>query len=99
MDIEAEKVVAEWNFVKDGVEVPMSDIVTDSKSSQMEDCKTFLGLDKHRLCRWDTRVARGVVQTTPVALEYAAGERDTFTTFTPLSLLQLSIHESVGGRR
>ena len=73
MDIEQEKVVSEWNFVKDGVEVPMADIVTDSKASQMEGTSTFLGLDKHRLCRWDTRDARGVVQTTPVALEYMTG--------------------------
>jgi hypothetical protein len=36
MDLEREQVVSAWGCNKDGVDVPMTDIVTDSKSSQME---------------------------------------------------------------
>jgi len=74
MDLEREQVVSEWNFRKDGVDIPMSDIATDFKSAQMEGCSTFLGLDSNRLCRWDTRVARGMVQETDISLDYSTGK-------------------------
>ena len=64
MDLERESVIAEWGCRKDGVDVPMSDIVADTKSSQMETGRhTFLGLDDNRLVRWDARVAGGLAQT------------------------------------
>jgi hypothetical protein len=64
MDLERECVIAEWGCRKDGVDVPMSDIVADTKSSQTEVGRhTFLGLDDNRLVRWDARVAGGVAQT------------------------------------
>ena len=66
--------VSEWTFRKDGVDIPMSDIATDFKSAQMEGCSTFLGLDSNRLCRWDTRVARGMVQETDIGLNYSTGK-------------------------
>ena len=64
MDLERECVIAEWGCQKDGVDVPMSDVVADTKSSQTETGRhTFLGLDDNRLVRWDARVAGGVAQT------------------------------------
>lgn len=83
-DIETGKVVSEWSFQKDGVDVPIKDIVTDTKSAQMEDRSTFLGLDANRLARWDLRDKRGAVQTgaeaSPVVAyvggkDYARGTR------------------------
>lgn len=50
-DIETGKVVSEWRFQKDGVDVPMKDIVNDTKAAQMDTRDTFLGLDSSRLCR------------------------------------------------
>lgn len=72
-DIETGKVVSEWTFQKDGVEIPIRDIATDSKSAQFEESSTFLGLDVNRLCRWDLRDRRGVVQESPV-VEYKGGK-------------------------
>ena len=62
MDLEREQVVSEWGCVKDGVDIPMTDVCTDTKSAQMEQRSTFLGLDSNRLVRWDMRVAGGVAQ-------------------------------------
>ena len=50
-DIETGKVVSEWRFQKDGVEIPMKDIVNDDKAAQLDSRDTFLGLDSSRLCR------------------------------------------------
>eukprot|EP00898_Chlorokybus_atmophyticus_P008096 jgi/Chlat1/8288/Chrsp78S07705 len=75
MDIETEKVVAEWTFKKDGADIGMRDIQSDTKSAQLEERDTFLGLDDNRLARWDMRDAKGMVQqlnSTPV-LGYAGG--------------------------
>ena len=75
MDLEREQVVSAWGCNKDGVDVPMTDIVTDSKSSQMEAGRgTFLGLDDNRLVRWDMRMEGGVAQTlASPTLGYADG--------------------------
>lgn len=62
MDLEREQVISEWGCVKDGVDIPMSDVCCDTKSSQMEQRSTFLGLDNNRLVRWDMRMAGGVAQ-------------------------------------
>jgi hypothetical protein len=62
-DIEYGKVVSEWRFAKDGAEVGQQDIATESKSAQLGDSSVFLGLDSNRLCKWDVRDRRGVVQT------------------------------------
>lgn len=62
-DIEYGKVVSEWRFAKDGAEVGQADIATESKSAQLGDSSVFLGLDSNRLCKWDVRDRRGVVQT------------------------------------
>lgn len=72
-DIEYQKVVSEWTFNKDGVDVPQADIANDYKAAQLEDVNTFLGLDANRLCRWDMRDRRGVVQESP-ALEWRGGK-------------------------
>ena len=61
-DVETGKVVAEWDFQKNGVEVPMKDIIEETKAAPSEDRSTFLGLDSNRLCRWDMRDPKGVVQ-------------------------------------
>ena len=63
MDLEREQVVRSWGCVKDGVEIPMTDMCADSKSAQTEAGRsTFLGLDDNRLVRWDARLAGGIAQ-------------------------------------
>jgi len=62
-DIEYGKVVSEWRFGRDGAEVGQADIATESKSAQLGDSSVFLGLDSNRLCKWDVRDRRGVVQS------------------------------------
>lgn len=63
LDIETGKVVAEWRFEKDGTDITMRDITNDSKGSQLDPSEsTFLGLDDNRLCRWDMRDQKGMVQ-------------------------------------
>ncbi|KAF6139027.1 hypothetical protein GIB67_010753 [Kingdonia uniflora] len=62
-DIETGKVVTEWKFEKDGVDITMRDITNDSKGAQLDPSEsTFLGLDDNRLCRWDMRDRKGIVQ-------------------------------------
>ncbi|KAL6783598.1 hypothetical protein ACKKBF_B05130 [Auxenochlorella protothecoides x Auxenochlorella symbiontica] len=74
-DIETGRVVSEWSFQKDGVDIPMDDIVGDTKASQLEDRQTFLGLGTNRLVRWDMRDRAGVVQEmgSPI-VQYAGGK-------------------------
>ena len=60
-DLASGKVVRQWNCVKNGVEVPMSDIAADTSTAQLDHRSTFLGLDGNRICRWDQRTAEGVV--------------------------------------
>ncbi|KAL2927573.1 Protein CYPRO4 [Bienertia sinuspersici] len=63
MDIETGKIVTEWKFEKDGAEISMRDITNDDKASQLDPSgSTFLGLDDNRLCQWDMRDRRGMVQ-------------------------------------
>jgi hypothetical protein len=63
LDIESGKVVAEWKFQKDGVDIGMRDITNDTKSSQLDASRaTFMGLDDNRLVRWDMRDRNGIVQ-------------------------------------
>ncbi|KAK4490367.1 hypothetical protein RD792_001043 [Penstemon davidsonii] len=62
-DIEAGKIVSEWRFEKDGADISMRDITNDSKGAQIDPSgSTFLGLDDNRLCRWDMRDRKGLVQ-------------------------------------
>nr|GMC81040.1 protein CYPRO4 [Ipomoea batatas] len=64
LDIETGKVVSEWKFEKDGAEITMRDISNDTKGSQLDpSASTFLGLDDNRLCQWDMRDKKGMVQT------------------------------------
>ncbi|XP_002518769.2 protein CYPRO4 [Ricinus communis] len=64
LDIETGKIVAQWKFGKDGTEITMKDITNDTKGSQLDPSEsTFLGLDDNRLCQWDMRDKRGVVQS------------------------------------
>lgn len=72
-DIEYQKVVSEWGFEKDSVEIPIQEISNDTKASQLEDVNTFMGLDSNRLCRWDLRDPTGVVQASPV-VSYTGGK-------------------------
>ncbi|KAL3617932.1 Protein cypro4 [Castilleja foliolosa] len=63
LDIESGRVVSEWKFEKDGADISMRDITNDSKGAQMDPSgSTFLGLDDNRLCRWDMRDRKGMVQ-------------------------------------
>ncbi|KAL4271541.1 hypothetical protein GQ457_13G007340 [Hibiscus cannabinus] len=63
VDIETGKIVTEWKFEKDGVDVTMRDITNDTKGSQLDPSEsTFLGLDDNRLCQWDMRDRKGMVQ-------------------------------------
>jgi VID27 C-terminal WD40-like domain len=64
--------VRQWDIEKDGVQIPMSDIATDTKDAQLDHRSTFLGLDSNRLCRWDQRTVEGVVQD--LSLSYKAGK-------------------------
>ncbi|KAF9599951.1 hypothetical protein IFM89_001986 [Coptis chinensis] len=62
-DIETGRIVSQWNFEKDGADITMRDITNDSKGSQLDpSASTFLGLDDNRLCRWDMRDRKGMVQ-------------------------------------
>lgn len=81
LDIETGKVVTQWKFEKDGTDITMRDITNDSKGAQMDPSEsTFLGLDDNRLCRWDMRDRKGIVQNlansmdTPV-LEWTQGHQ------------------------
>ncbi|KAF8097066.1 hypothetical protein N665_0296s0047 [Sinapis alba] len=77
LDIETGKVISEWKFEKDGVDISMSDITNDGKGAQMDpSASTFLGLDNNRLCRWDMRDRYGMVQdlAAPV-LNWAQGHQ------------------------
>lgn len=63
LDIETGKIVTEWKFEKDGADITMRDISNDTKGSQLDPSgSTFLGLDDNRLCQWDMRDKRGMVQ-------------------------------------
>ncbi|KAB5541333.1 hypothetical protein DKX38_014307 [Salix brachista] len=63
LDIETGKIVTEWKFEKDGTDITMRDITNDTKGSQLDPSEsTFLGLDNNRLCQWDMRDRRGIVQ-------------------------------------
>uniref|UniRef100_A0A6M2ER48 Uncharacterized protein n=1 Tax=Populus davidiana TaxID=266767 RepID=A0A6M2ER48_9ROSI len=63
LDIDTGKIVTEWKFEKDGTEITMRDITNDTKGSQLDPSEsTFLGLDDNRLCQWDVRDKRGMVQ-------------------------------------
>lgn len=83
-DIETGTVVNEWKFMKDEVEVPMMDIVPETKAAPAEERSTFLSFDKDRICRWDMRDPSGIVQQmeTPV-LDYLSGkDYAKYTNFT-----------------
>ncbi|ONK69669.1 uncharacterized protein A4U43_C05F25480 [Asparagus officinalis] len=70
LDIETGKLVTEWKFEKDGADITIRDITNDSKGSQLDPSEsTFLGLDDNRLCRWDMRDRRGMVQNMASAME------------------------------
>ncbi|KAG8502012.1 hypothetical protein CXB51_002027 [Gossypium anomalum] len=63
VDIETGKIVTEWKFEKDGADITMRDITNDTKGSQLDPSEsTFLGLDDNRLCQWDMRDRKGMVQ-------------------------------------
>ncbi|KAJ0965679.1 hypothetical protein J5N97_026817 [Dioscorea zingiberensis] len=70
LDIETGKVVTGWKFEKDGADIMMRDITNDSKGAQLDPSEsTFLGLDDNRLCRWDMRDRRGIVQNLANSME------------------------------
>ncbi|KAK6159343.1 hypothetical protein DH2020_006657 [Rehmannia glutinosa] len=63
LDIETGKIVTNWKFEKDGADITMKDITSDAKGSQLDPSETtFLGLDDNRLCQWDMRDRKGMVQ-------------------------------------
>lgn len=55
--------------------VGAQDIVNDSKSAQMDDRDTFMGIGSNRLVRWDMRAPSGIVADmgSPSVLSYKAG--------------------------
>lgn len=55
--------------------VGVQDIVNDSKSAQMDDRDTFMGIGSNRLVRWDMRAPSGIVADmgSPSVLSYKAG--------------------------
>jgi len=61
-NLEAGKVVSEWQGTRDGADIPMLDIMGEDKAAQLDSRDTFLGLDNNRLCRWDMRMAGGIAQ-------------------------------------
>ncbi|KAF2321183.1 hypothetical protein GH714_035026 [Hevea brasiliensis] len=64
LDIETGKIVTGWKFGKDWTEITMRDITNDTKGSQLDPSEsTFLGLDDNRLCQWDIRDKKGIVQS------------------------------------
>lgn len=68
LDIETGKIVTEWKFEKDGTDITMRDVTNDAKGSQLDPSQsTFLGLDDNRLCQWDMREKRGMVQNIATA--------------------------------
>lgn len=68
LDIETGKIVSEWKFEKDGADITMRDITNDTKGSQLDPSEsTFLGLDDNRLCQWDMRDRKGIVQNIATA--------------------------------
>ncbi|KAK8954891.1 Protein CYPRO4 [Platanthera zijinensis] len=70
LDIETGKIVTEWKFEKDGTDISMMDITNDSKGAQLDPSEsTFLGLDGNRLCQWDMRDQRGLVQNIANSME------------------------------
>ncbi|MQL96523.1 hypothetical protein Taro_029198 [Colocasia esculenta] len=70
LDIETGKIVTQWKFEKDGTDITMRDITNDSKGAQLDPSEsTFLGLDDNRLCRWDMRDQRGMVQNLANAVD------------------------------
>ncbi|GAB4822475.1 hypothetical protein N2152v2_009521 [Parachlorella kessleri] len=75
-DIETGKVISEWNFQKDGADIPIKDIVSDNKAAQLEERSTFLGLDSNRLARWDLRDPHGVVQEMASPIVSYVGGKD-----------------------
>jgi hypothetical protein len=55
-----------------------ADIAHDHKAAQLEDgTNTLLGLDANRLCKWDLRDPRGVVQVSPAAAAAPAAARQS----------------------
>lgn len=47
-DLETGKVVSEWGFQKDGVDVDMRDVANETKAAQLDDRNTFLGIGQNR---------------------------------------------------
>ena len=42
------RVVSEWSFKKDGVDVSMKDLSNETRGAQMDDRDTFLGIGQKR---------------------------------------------------
>ncbi|WPT10914.1 Protein CYPRO4 [Picochlorum sp. SENEW3] len=74
-DLESEKILNEFSFKRNDVDVNVIDITSDSKSSQLDGTTTFLSLADNSIDRWDTRVKEGLVQTmaSPVTLDFEGG--------------------------
>ncbi|KAK9818259.1 hypothetical protein WJX72_009697 [[Myrmecia] bisecta] len=75
-DIETGKVVSEWQFQKDGVDVAMKDLINETRAAQLDDRSTFLGLGSNRLVRWDMRTEQGIVSglESPSVVNWAGGK-------------------------
>lgn len=73
-DIETGQVVQEWKFEKNDVEIPMMEIIPETKNAPAEDRSSFLSLDTNRLCRWDTRDPSGIVQQYLPKLDLLGGK-------------------------
>ncbi|KDD74222.1 VID27 cytoplasmic protein, partial [Helicosporidium sp. ATCC 50920] len=75
-DVETGRVVNDFSFVREGVEdYGVADICNETKTAQLEDRSTFLGLSSKSLLRWDTRLKGGLAQEmTSPAVECLGGK-------------------------
>ena len=54
-----------------GTEIPMITIEHETKGGSMADGRTFLGINKKNVCRWDMRTPQGAVQK--LAVDFVHG--------------------------
>lgn len=50
------RVVSEWKFEKDGVELGMRDLASSTRGAQLEDTSTFIALGRNRYISVNTSV-------------------------------------------
>ncbi len=56
-DIETGKILNEWSFQKDGVDIDIKDISNDTRAAGLDDRDTFLGLGLNRCAGFSSAIA------------------------------------------